>query len=75
MSKSKGNKLQLVDFMEFKSTGFVNVGLPEDLDKRLNTYILKRAQNDGKIAFGLKTAIMRMALSEWLAKYENDLSL
>jgi hypothetical protein len=75
MSKNNKPKPQLADFMEFKSVSFVNVGLPEDLNKRLNKYVLGKAQEAGRVSYGLKTAIMRMALLEWLNKHENDLSL
>jgi hypothetical protein len=54
---------------------FVNVGLPEELDKRLNTYCLKRMNKNGRIRQGLRTKIARAALVEWLDKYENDLTV
>lgn len=47
----------------------INVGLTEDLDKRLNDLCLKQAEETKKIEFGLKTKIMRQALAEWLDKH------
>lgn len=56
---------------EEKITATLNVGLTEDLDKRLNALCLKQAEETKKIEFGLKTKIMRQALTEWLDKNEN----
>lgn len=50
----------------------LNVGLTEDLDKRLNALCLKQAEETKKIEFGLKTKIMRQALTEWLDKNEKQ---
>lgn len=48
----------------------LNVGLTEDLDKRLNAFCLKEVEKTGKVEWGRRTAIMREALTEWLDKNE-----
>lgn len=76
MDKTKNNNSPLAEFANCKAATFVNVGLPENLATRLETYILKRANKKGKKPeFGLQTTIMRMALTEFLDKYENNLTL
>lgn len=57
---------------EEKIIATINVGLTENLDKRLNALCLKQAEKSGKIEFGLKTKIMRQALTEWLDKNEKQ---
>jgi hypothetical protein len=63
---------------EKRSSSFVdqlNLGLPKELDDRLNEYCLKRMKKNGKLKLGLRAAIGRAALAEWLDKHENDLSI
>lgn len=57
------------------NVSFLNLGLTEELDRRLNAYVLKIAAKKGKIPHGLRTAIARAALKNWLDKNENDLTL
>jgi hypothetical protein len=75
MAKPQNSKLKLEDFFDVEPVDFVNTGLPEDLNRRLNKYVIAKAQNAGRVQHGLKTAIMRMALHEWLEKHETDLTL
>ena len=55
------------------NVGRINLGLSAELDKRLNTYVLKVAQKKGKIPHAITSKIARKALIEWLDKHENDL--
>lgn len=58
-----------------KTVSFLNLGLTEELDKRLTAYCLKSMQQNGKVKHGLRTKIARQALKEWLDKHENDFEL
>lgn len=58
-----------------KAVAWLNLGLTEELDKRLNAYCVKKVQKNGKIPHGLRTKIARHALKEWLDRHENDLTL
>ena len=58
-----------------KTVSFLNLGLTEELDKRLTAHCLKRMQRNGKIKHGLRTKIARQALKEWLDNHENDFKL
>lgn len=55
-----------------KAVAFLNLGLTEELNSRLNKYILKVATHKGKIPHAIKTKIGRRALKEWLDKHEDD---
>lgn len=48
----------------------LNVGLTEEIDKRLNALCLKEAEKAGKLEWGRKNEIVREALTEWLDKKE-----
>lgn len=50
----------------------LNVRLTPALAKRLNTYLLKVSNKEGKLSFGIKSAIAYKALEEWLDKNENN---
>jgi len=54
---------------------FLNVGLTEELNARLDRYCLKRMNKNGKLRYGLKTKIARAALVEWLDHHEGDVDL
>lgn len=58
-----------------KTAAFLNLGLTEDLDKRLTAYCLERMQRNHMVKHGLKTKIAREALREWLDNHENDFDL
>lgn len=58
-----------------KTVSFLNLGLTEELDKRLTAYCLTRMQHNGKVKHGLRTKIARQALKEWLDRHENDMKL
>lgn len=53
---------------------YINLGLTEDLNKRLNAYCLKKMQKVGKISHGIRTKVIRKALKEWLDNHENDIT-
>lgn len=58
-----------------KLVAFLNLGLTEELNKRLDNYCLKRMTRNGKVRSGLKTKIARAALTEWLDNHEDDITL
>lgn len=58
-----------------KAGAFLNLGLTEELNERLDKYCLKRMNQNGKLRHGLKTKIARAALAEWLDNHENDITL
>lgn len=53
----------------------INVTLPPEEAKRLNDYMLKIANRNGKVPWGLMQSIGRRAFKEWLDKHENDLTI
>ena len=56
--------------------GRLNLTLPPELCKKLDAYILKVANKQGKMPpQGIKTTIGRMALDEWLDKHNDDLDI
>jgi post-segregation antitoxin (ccd killing protein) len=50
----------------------LNVRLPPKLAERLNTYLLKVSNKEGKLSFGIKSAIAYKALEKWLDENEDD---
>lgn len=59
-----------------KSTSLrLNIVMTKELDKRLNKYCLEVAQRRGKIPFGIRAKIGRMALEEWLDKHEHNFNI
>lgn len=59
--------------VDVATAGRLNLTLPEDLDERLNHYVLEVAKKQGKIPYGIRTEIVRRALEEWLQNHEHDL--
>jgi len=59
--------------VDVETAGRLNMTLPKDLDERLNHYVLEVAKKQGKIPYGIRTEIVRRALTEWLQNHENDL--
>ena len=53
----------------------LNLTLPKKLENRLNAYLVKIVQRNGKIPHAIKQKIGLMALEEWLDKHENDLTI
>lgn len=53
----------------------LNLTLPPDVSKRLQDYMLKVANEKGKIPFGLIQSIGRRAFKEFLDNHENDPTL
>ena len=58
-----------------KAGEWISFELTPELSKRLNAYIIAVANKKGKLPYAIRTKIGRMALKEWLDKYEKDLDL
>lgn len=50
----------------------LNLYFPPDLSKRLDEYVLKFAEKQRREIFGIKTAVCRKAIEEWLENHAND---
>jgi len=50
----------------------LNITLPVETSKKLNTYLLAVVNKRGKIPHGIKTKIGELAVAEWLEKYKDD---
>jgi hypothetical protein len=62
--------------MASSESGRLNLNLPPELNTQLNDYMFKWAKKKGKLPpQGLKTAIGRAALSEWLEKHGKDFNI
>ena len=53
----------------------INLHLPESTTEKLNAYCMKVAKQEGKMPFGIKTAIGRRAIDEWLNVHSDDIDL
>jgi len=57
-------------------SGRLNLILPPELNRKLDEFILKVANKQGRMPpQGIKTAIGRMALGEWLDRHSNDTNI
>lgn len=50
----------------------LNVTLPSETNERLDKFILEAAKAQGKVPYGLKVAIARVAIAEWLDRNEKN---
>ena len=50
----------------------INLGLTMAQTEKLNDYIIKAAQHQGKVPSKIKTKILRMAFDEWMEKHGED---
>ena len=53
----------------------MNYVIPPKTNKRLNDYIVRRTQKNGKITHAIKSKIGKMSLEEWLDEHENDVTI
>jgi len=50
----------------------INLGLTEVQTGKLNAYIIKVGQEQGKIPYAIQTKLLRMAFDEWMEKHGED---
>ena len=50
----------------------INLGLTEAQTEKLNDYIIKVAQEQGRVPHAIKTKLLRMAFDEWMEKHGED---
>lgn len=50
----------------------LNLTLTETQTEKLNTYIIKVGQKQGKIPHAIKTKVLRWALDEWFEDHGED---
>ena len=50
----------------------INLTLTETQTEKLNGYIIKVAQRQGKFPHAIKTKLLRMAFDEWMQKHGED---
>ncbi|MGD6807635.1 MAG: hypothetical protein ACQCN4_11830 [Candidatus Bathyarchaeia archaeon] len=53
----------------------LNLYFPPELSKKLNEYVLALSKKQNRETFGVKTAICRKAIDEWLENHQNDFDI
>lgn len=53
----------------------INLILGTEVAQKLNDYCLRVSNKRGKVIYGMKNAIGRMAYQEWLEKHKDDLDI
>lgn len=57
---------------QFTTGERINLHLPASTTEKLNAYCMKVFNKEGKIPFGIKTAIGRRAIDEWLNVHSDE---
>lgn len=50
----------------------INLTFTEEQTQKLNDYIIKVAQKQGRVPHAIKTKLLRWAFNEWMTKYGNN---
>jgi hypothetical protein len=53
----------------------LNLTLTRELEDRLNNYVLEVHKKLGRLPYGVRTKLGRMALEEWFERHGNDFDI
>ena len=53
----------------------LNLTLTRELDDKLNNYVLEVHKKLGRLPYGVRTKLGRMALEEWFERHGNDFDI